>query len=119
MARYSRSSNFFVHRCNVERPVFGTVSGTIQGKKITQWQTILSNAGCWFEHIGSSVVDDGLLGRVPVDRYTVWFAGNQDIQVNDRLKKGATYYIVEGVENFTDEGWHLKVEVRKENYAQS
>jgi len=114
-----RSSSFLIHKCNIERSQLIADVSNIRDRRIERWNVLYSNVRCWFEHQNSSIIDGDQFGRVPVERYNVWFEGNASILPNDRLNKGGTYYIVEGVLDFSSEDWHKMAQVRKMNYRQS
>lgn len=114
-----RDSHFMIHRCDVQRATIVVDVTNIRDRRISAYATVEANVPCWFEHHGASLVRDGELGRIGVDRYSVYFEGRVDVQINDRLLKGSTYYVVEDVQNYSEEHFHRTAIVRKQGYAQT
>lgn len=111
-----RSRWMFIHKCNIERSII-SVDVTVVRDRKASWVAIYSNVPCWFDHVGSSLVD-AEFGRVPIERYVVYFdSAGAGLLINDRLKKGNDYYIVESVVRHSDEDWHIQATVRKMNMS--
>lgn len=115
-----RSRSFMDQTCSIQRPNIVIDVSNIRDRKITEWGTVKADVPCYIEPAGVDIVPDGAMGRTPVERYTVYFQGDQPVRNNDRLLVGTTYYTVEGVQDYSSfrTGWHVTALVRKLGYAQ-
>ena len=112
-----RSRSFFIHKANVQRPVLAVDTSYTRDRKVQTFTDVLYNQACWFEHIGVTLIDSDQFGRVPVERYNVYFEGDVDVRVNDRLTKASEYFLVESVVSTGDEDFHKLAIVRKQSYS--
>lgn len=106
--------------CSIQRAGIAVDVSFIRDRKISEWAVIKSNVPCYIEPAGVDIVPDGPMGRTPVERFTVYFQGDEPVRNNDRLLVGTVYYTVEGVQDYSDlrTGWHLTCLVRKLGYVQ-
>jgi hypothetical protein len=109
------------HSCDIQRPGITVDVSYIRDRKISEWATIKASVPCYIEPAGVDIISDGAMGRTPVERFTVYFQGDEPVRNNDRLKVGTAYYAVEGVQNYSDlrTGWHVTVIARKMGYTQT
>lgn len=114
-----RDTTFYIHQCNVERAEVDIATSTIRDVRITSYQTVAENVGCWFESLGEALIEDDRLGRVNVARFNVWMPPTTDVHAGDRLKKGTEYFLVEEMRDYSEEGFHKVLMVRKMPFAQS
>lgn len=104
-------------RVTVLRPSIQVDITTIRDRIIAGYTTIKSNVRCFIEPIGSDVLADSQFGIIGVDRFTMWFDGNETVQTNDVIKKGATFYEIKGVTKFNDLGFHLRCDAVRKNFT--
>jgi hypothetical protein len=106
--------------CDIQRANIIVDVSNIRDRRISEWGTVKSSVPCYIEPSGADITPDGMMGRTVVERYSVYFQGDQPVRANDRLLVGTTYYMVEGVQDFSSmrTGWHVTALVRKMNYAQ-
>lgn len=115
-----RARHFFIHRATIERSVVVVDATVVRDRKISNWVAIYKDVRCYKEHLSSETIRDDRLGGVMIDRYRIWF-DQQGIGIlpQDRIKIGSDYYLVEGIQRFTDEKNILVVDCRKMGYTQS
>lgn len=107
--------------CEIQRPNIVIDASNIRDRKISQWGTVKSSVPVYLEPAGTDLIPDERLGRTVVERFTAYFMGDEPVQANDRLLVGTTYYLVEGVQDYSSmrTGWHLTAFVRKQGKAQT
>lgn len=114
-----RNNASFPHLCNVLRPTLAFQNGVDTDLKISGWTEVLSDQPCWFEHVGTRIVqEDPRMGRVAVAVYAVWFGGHVGITMADRLVRDGKTYVVEDIADNSDEGFMFRVGVREMNFSQ-
>lgn len=114
-----RSLNMFQHSVNIERATSVVDVTVIRDRRISTWTTVDYSVPCFFDPQGVGLVESGMFGRLPVARYLVFFEGDRDVRIGDRLKKGATYYAVEDLKKFTDFDHHVEATVREMAVSQN
>jgi hypothetical protein len=116
-----RSRHFMEQTADIQRPNIIIDASNIRDRRISEWGTVKSSVPCYVEPAGTDMVPNAQLGRTVVERFTVYFQGDEPVQNNDRLLISGTYYTVEGTQDFSDfrSGWHMYASVRKMGKAQS
>jgi hypothetical protein len=114
---YDNIRAMLVDLCDIQRSQVAIDKATIQDRRVAKYDTVLSGVSCWFEASTTEYKFNNQLGQFPVMRSTVYFNGGTDIKEGDRLKnlKDNSMWLVEDVMDYTSQGFHLYVMVRRHN----
>lgn len=104
--------------CDIQRPQVNVSAGTIQDRQVTQYNTVTAAVPCWFEVQSVSYDYNHLMGQQPTRRGSVYFVGGTGVKEGDRLAKSdGTYWLVDGVINYSSQGMHIHCTTYQLNYS--
>lgn len=116
------NSRFMNKKVDILRPVLEVDVTVIRDRILTDYTVIKADAKCYREAQPGNVIFDGMLGATAVDQFAFYFNRGTSVQPMDVLKFThpvtgiITYYEVRTREDFTDHGFHVRVQAIQKNY---